>query len=219
MKALLIALLLCAGAAWASEVLVRFDGSSNARTPVFEPPGAWMLDWSTRSDNTLPKLFELRLFDRDTGEFVGTVVQVRELASGRKLFEDGGRYQVDVVAANLDWSLLVSLVESAEAGRLKRRSEGESTIQDTTTAYARQVSEDSFASWRPVDDQTLLLFAAGNTHGFRVTFATPCRGLSQATALLFVSAGYGSGGEIYDAVMLDDGTHCTFERVIPTVFD
>ena len=51
------------------------------------------------------------------------------------------------------------------------------------------------------------------------TFARPCAGLSQATALMFVSAGYGSGGEIYEAIMLDDGTHCPFERVIPTVFD
>jgi hypothetical protein len=43
--------------------------------------------------------------------------------------------------------------------------------------------------------------------------------LTQATALMFVSAGYGSGGELYDAILLDDGTHCPFERVVPTVFD
>jgi hypothetical protein len=36
---------------------------------------------------------------------------------------------------------------------------------------------------------------------------------------MFVSAGYGSGGELYGAIMLDDGTHCPFERVVPTVFD
>ena len=219
MRAPLIALLFFASASLAGETLVRFDGSANTRTPVFEPPGAWMLDWSTRSDNTLPKLFELRLHNADTGEILGTIVLLRELSSGRKLFEDGGRYQVDVVAANLDWSLVVSLVESDEAGRLKRRSEGAATIEDSTVKYARQVSEDSFASWRPIDDQTLLLFAAGNTHGYRITFAHPCSGLSKATALMFVAASYGSGGEIYDAIMLDDGTHCPFERVIPTVFD
>ena len=25
--------------------------------------------------------------------------------------------------------------------------------------------------------------------------------------------------EVYDAIMLDNGAHCPFERVIPTVFD
>ena len=198
---------------------LRFDGDSSGRTPAFEQSGPWMLDWSTHSDNALPKIFELRLYDADSGEYLGTIVQQRETGSSRRMFEQPGRYQVDVVASHLEWTLLVKPVEDVEAGRLKRRAEGRSSIADTSAVYARQVAEDDFATWRPVDDQTLLLFAEDEAHGFRVIFARPCPGLEQATALNFLAAGYGSGGELYDAIMLDDGTHCRFERVIPTVFD
>jgi hypothetical protein len=197
----------------------RFDGNASVRTPVFEQSGPWLLDWSTHSDNTLPKIFELRLYNADSGEFVGTIVQLRETGSSRRMFEEPGRYQVDVVASHLEWTLIVTPVENAEAGRLKRRAEGQSTIEDATAVYARQVAEDDFASWRPVDSQTLLLFAEDDTRGFRISFAKPCPGLEQAKALNFMAAGYSSRGELYDAIMLDDGTHCPFERVVPTVFE
>ena len=64
--ALLVALL---GAAFTIEAdtLARFEGDGNRRTPAFEPDSAWMLYWYTQSDNTLPKTFELRLYDADSG--------------------------------------------------------------------------------------------------------------------------------------------------------
>ena len=219
MKSLALLLLLAAGTLLAATPIARFEGNGNERTPAFETHGAWMLHWSTQSEDTLPKIFELRLYDADGGGFLGTVTQARELGGGRKLFEERGRFRLDVVASNLEWVLIVSKVEADEAGTLKRRSEGTSTIDDQATEYSRQVSEDGFASWRPVDDSTLLRFAADESHGFRISFAKPCNGLSAATALMFVSTGYGSGGEIYDAIMLDDGKHCPFGRGTPTVFD
>ena len=219
MRAAILILLFALALSPAAASELRFDGDSSGRTPVFEQSGPWMLDWSTHSDNTLPKIFELRLYDADSGEFMGTIVQLRETGSSRRMFEDAGRYQVDVVASHLEWTLLVTPVEDGEAGRLRRRAEGRSSIEDTSTEYARQVAENDFASWRPVDNQTLLLFAADETHGFRISFAKPCPGLRQATALMFMASGYGSGGELYNAIMLDDGTHCPFERVVPTVFD
>ena len=219
MRFLSLVLLFAAAMAAADGLIARFDGSTSMRTPAFVAAGPWMLDWSTHSDNSLPKVFELRLYDADKGEFEGKIVELRDLGSSRRLFDKPGRYQVDVVASNLQWTLTVSSIADAEAGRMKRRSEGAATIEDKATKYARQVSEDGFASWRPIDDQTLLLFEQDDSRGYRVTFANPCEGLSQATALMFVASGYGTGGEIYDAIMLDSGVHCPFERVIPTVFD
>ena len=64
-----------------------------------------------------------------------------------------------------------------------------------------------------------LLFAADDSHGFRVSFEAPCKGLKETTALTFVSSGMGRDGELYDSIMLDDGTHCAFAKVVPTVFD
>jgi hypothetical protein len=199
--------------------LARFEGIGNERTPVFEPGGPWMLYWYTQSDNTLPKNFELRLYDLDAGGYAGTIIQQRVIANGKKLFEDPGRYQVVVVAANLDWTLVVSEVPDDKAARLVRESKGQTTVGDTAAEYARRVSEADFESWRPVDDETLLLFAADDTRGFRVSFEAPCRGLKDATALTFVSSGMGRGGELYDSIMLDDGTHCAFAKVVPTIFD
>jgi hypothetical protein len=202
-----------------SDTLVRYEGDSSERTPVFEPGGPWVLYWYTQSDNSLPKTFELRLYRVDSGEYLGTVIQQRIIANGKKLFEDAGSYQVDVVAGNLDWTLVISEIGEEKAAQLIRESKGQPTIADSAQQYANQVAEDNFESWRPVDDQTLLLFAADESHGFRVTFDAPCKGLSEATALTFVSAGVSSDGDLYDSIMLDDGIHCEFARVVPTIFD
>ena len=202
-----------------ADTLARFEGDSNERTPVFEPGSPWLLYWYTQSDNALPKTFELRLYKADSGEYLGTVIQQRIIANGKKLFEDAGSYSVDVVALNLDWTLVVSAIRDDKAAQLIRESKGQPTLEDTAGRYASQVAEASFESWRPVDDETLLLFAADETSGFRVTFEAPCRGLKEATALTFVSSGMGHDGELYGSIMLDDGTHCAFVRVMPTVFD
>ena len=217
--AILLPVISFAAAAADTDSTLRFSGDESDRTPVFERSGPWMLDWTTKSEDTLPKIFELRLYDADSGEFVGTIVEAREPGSSRKLFEKAGSYRIDVVAQHLDWALQIAPVPPSEAGRLKRHSEGRPTIEDSSQVFARQVSEDSFESWRPVDDRTLLLFAKDESRGFRIMFANACNGLTQVSALMFVSAGYGSGGELYDAILLDDGTHCPFERVVPTVFD
>jgi hypothetical protein len=202
-----------------ADTLARFEGDSNERTPVFQPGGPWMLYWYTQSENSLPKTFELRLYRGGSGEYLGTVIQQRIIANGKKLFEDSGSYQVDVVAGNVDWTLVISEIGEDKAAQLIRESKGQPTIEDSTQHHANQVAEDTFESWRPVDEQTLLLFAADETRGFRVTFDTPCKGLKEATALTFVSAGVGQDGELFDSIMLDDGMQCEFARVVPTVFD
>ena len=219
MRTSTILVLALAGTAFTADAgtLARFEGNSNQRTAVFEPASPWMLYWYTQSDNVLPKTFELRLHDADSGKYLGTIIQQRIIANGEKLFEAPGRYQVDVVAGNLDWTLVVSEISAEKAAQLIRDSKGQPTLEESAGRYARQVAESSFESWRPVDDQTLLLFAADKSHGFRVRFETPCKGLKDASELIFVSSG--SDGALYDAIMLDDGTHCAFARVVPTVFD
>jgi len=221
MRTSTILVLALAGAAFTANAgtLARFEGDSNERTAVFEPASPWMLYWYTQSDDTLPKTFELRLYAADSGKYLGTIIQQRIIANGEKLFEDPGRYQVDVVAGNLDWTLVVSEISDEKAAQLIRESKGQPTLEDSSARYARQVAESSFESWRPVDDSTLLLFAADESHGFRVGFEVPCTGLTGASELIFVSSGMGSDGELYDSIMLDDGTHCAFAQVVPTVFD
>ncbi len=85
-------------------------------------------------------------------------------------------------------------------------------------ATSRRLAEATFVSWRPVDDETLLLFAEDETHGYRVTFSPACHGLADATALSFVSV-FDTDVESYNSILLDDGTRCYFSRVVPTIFD
>ena len=217
--ALLILALASAALTVEAGTLARFEGNGNERTPAFEPDTPWMLYWYTQSDNALPKTFELRLYEADSGKYLGTIIQQRIIANGEKLVEDAGRYQVDVVAGNLDWTLVVSAISEEKAAQLIRESEGQPTLEDTAGRYANQVAEGNFESWRPVDNETLLLFAADETQGFRVSFEIPCKGLKDATALTFMSSDMGPDGDLYDSIMLDDGTHCAFAEVVPTIFD
>lgn len=202
----------------ADNALTRFAGSDSGRTPVFEMEGPWLLDWSTRNKTALPTNFEMRLYTDSGNDFVGTVAQLEGVGRGLKLFEDTGSLQIEVVSENLVWELLIRPIDESAAGRMKRASTGEATLEDAAVAAMRRVEEGSFSSWRPVDDRTLLLFAADETSGFRVTFAERCAGLSDVTALSFVTAS-GSGLDQYDSILLDDGTRCYFERVMPTLFD
>ena len=143
--------------------LARFEGDSNERTAMFEPGGPWMLYWYTQSEDTLPKTFELRLHDADSGEYLGTVIQQRIIANGKKLFEDAGRYQLDVVALNLDWTLVVSEIADDKAAQLIRESKGQPTLEDSAARYANQVSESSFETWRPEGWVMAVGFSAGFT--------------------------------------------------------
>ena len=126
--------------------LARFEGAGSERTPIFETGGPWMLYWYTQSDNTLPKTFELRLYETDSGDYAGMIIQQRIVANGKKLFEDSGRYQVAVVAANLEWTIVVSEISDEKAAQLIRESEGHPTVEDTAGRYAKQVAESDFES-------------------------------------------------------------------------
>ena len=217
----LSALILCASAAWPADVdAVRFTGDESGRTAVFEMDGPWLLDWSVRNktNTALPTNFEMRLHDVDSGKFVGTIAQFEGTGSGLKLFEDAGRFQIQIVAQNLIWDLQIETVDAQEAARLKRLVEDGLSLEDMAKRKARQVTEGSFSSWRPVGDETLLLFAEDENTGYRVSFSPACPGLTQATALSFVTA-FDDGVDNYDSILLDDGTRCYFKSVVPTIFD
>jgi hypothetical protein len=217
----LAALTLYAGAAWPADAdAVRFTGDESARTAVFEMGGPWLLDWNVRNktNTALPTNFEMRLHDVDSGKFVGTIAQFEGTGSGLKLFEDAGSFQIQIVAQNLIWDLQIEAVDPQEAARMKRLGEDGFSLDDMAKRKARQVAEGSFSSWRPVDDETLLLFAEDDATGYRVSFSPACPGLTEAKALSFVTA-FDGGIDNYDSILLDDGTRCYFKSVVPTIFD
>ena len=213
---------------------LHFAGDKAGQTGVFMMDGPWVLDWSARSPSKLPCNyqiwskdgssglpcnFELRLIDTASGGYVGTIAQLEGEGRGYKLFEKAGSYRIDIVSQHVAWELLVKPITQERAAKLKALTEQGPTLADRAAAAAREVAEGTFASWRPVDDNTLLLFAEDETTGYRVTFTPGCTGLANVTALSFVSASSAGGIERFDSILLDDGTQCYFDRVYPTVFD
>ena len=202
--------------AWADDSKPqRFDGSDNGRTTVFSVSGPWLLDWSLRSEfPLLPTNFEMRLHDGESDDFVGTIVQLEGIGRGLKLFDDGGEYRIEIVASNIAWELAISEVSEEHAARLKRHTFGKPTLQDSVQTALRHVPGQSFTHWQAEGSSALLLFDEGEAV-WRATFMQACPGLESAEALSFVTPTDGSLEE-YDSVLLNNGTRCYFDRVVPT---
>lgn len=217
-RLILVLIALQCGILWADDAdRVRFAGKGNDLTDVFGTDGPWMLDWSIRSDVPLLGNFEMRLHDGGSGDFIGTIVQLEGTGSGLKLFEQGGDYRIAVVASNIAWELEISAVSERQAAEIKRLTDDRPSLQDSSRKALRRVREGSFNEWRPVGNDTLLLFGT-NRMGWRATFPVPCPGLESAEAISFVTPATGDIEE-YDSILLDDGTRCYFDRVVPTILD
>ena len=190
---------------------IRFSGDDSSKPPAFTVDGPWLLDWSTRSEFPLLANFELRLHDSLSRKFIGTITQLEGTGRGLKLFEDAGTYQLVIVASNVNWDIEISEVSQVQAGQMKRAAEGGPALRDPSRQVLRRVRESSFAEWRAIDDETLLLFSDDGL-GWRVSFSPECTGLKSATAISFV-APVTNDDDQYNSILLDNGTRCYFDRV------
>ncbi len=213
--------------------VTHFMGDTGGKTDTFEVSGPWLLNWSVRSPSKLPCNYELwsddgieglpcnlelRLLDTKTGNYIGTVARLEGEGSGSKLFENPGSYRFDVISQHVTWELRIEEVDETQAAKLKGLTRKGPSLSDRAREATRQIAEDAFVSWRPLDDQTLLLIADDRTTGYRVTFSRACPGLSEATALSFVTAP-GARFDLYDSILMDDGTRCYFDSVVPTIIE
>ena len=174
-----------------------------------------MLDWSTRSEFPMLASFQIRLYDGESGDYIGMVAEIiKGTGSGLNLFEEAGTFQIVIVATSSEWDIGVEKVSVEQAAAMKRSAEGASSMLDSTRRAARLVPEASFESWRPDGNDTLLLFSDGEPD-WRVSFSPPCPGLESATALSFVITSGDSMGQ-YDSILLEDGTRCYFTSVTPS---
>ena len=155
----------------------------------------------------------MRLRDAASGDHLGMITAVKGTGKGQKLFEEPGEYQVVIVATNSEWDILIRRVSEQRAAEIRRQAMGARTLLDSTKQLGRRVPEDSFESWRPEGDEMLLLFRDGIIR-WKVSFVPPCTGLGESTAISFMTAVTGAAGE-YDSILLDDGTHCSFDSVTP----
>jgi len=203
--------LLAVSATLADTDTIRLTGNQSGKPQAFTVEGPWILDWSLRSEFPVLANFELRLHDSESGKFIGTIAQLEGTGAGLKLFKEGGSYQLEVVAGNVEWEIEIDEVTQDQAGKMERAAKGKPSFEDTSQVVLRRVRENSFVEWQPVDDDTLLLFSDDGL-GWRATFATACPGLKSATAISFVAPITSDEAE-YESILLDDGTQCYFDRV------
>ena len=199
--------------ALAAEEITTLTGKDSGKPPTFTVDGPWMLDWSTRSEFPMLASFEMRLYDGESGDYIGMVAELKGTGSGLKLFENAGTFQIVIVATSSDWKIGIEEVSSEQAAVMKRSAAGASSMLDSAGRAARLVPESSFESWRPEGDDTLLLFHDGDP-GWRVSFSPSCPGLGSATSLSFVMTS-GDGMGQYDSILLEDGRRCYFTSVTP----
>jgi hypothetical protein len=193
----------------------RLSGKNNGKPPAFTVDGPWTMDWSARSEFPLLASIDMRLHDGTTGEFIGVIVEIKGTGRGLKVFENAGTFQVVVVGTFVEWVIKIQEISEEQAASLKRSAEGRPSLLDSAKGASRRVPAGSFKSWRPQDDENLLLFDDQGI-GWRVSFSPACPGLESATAISFVTPADDELGQ-YDSIMLDDGTRCYFDRVIPAV--
>jgi len=207
-------LMLFSTALVAAEDIERLTGKDSGRPPAFTVDGPWMMDWSTRSEFPMLASFEMRLYDGESGNYIGMVAELKGTGSGLKLFEEAGTFQIVIVATSSEWDISIREVSKEQAEVMKRRAEGAPSMLDAARRAGRFLPEDSFESWRPEGNDTLLLFGNGYP-GWRVSFSPSCPGLESATSLSFVMTS-GDGMGQYDSILLEDGTRCYFTSVIPS---
>jgi len=195
--------------------LAAFSGQGNGQTDSFRTDGPWLLDWTVTSEQPLLAMFEIRLHDGETNEFLGSPVEILGTGNGVKLFDREGSYRLAIAGRNAEWQLEISEVTEEEAAELRRLQAGQPTLEDRARAARRNVPEGSFNGWQARGEDGLLLFGDDGL-GWRVTLMAPCRGLGDAEEISFVTPVRGDVGA-YNSILLEDGTRCYFESVVPTL--
>jgi len=204
------ALPLVASAA-AEAPLVKFSGNDSGKTEEFGVKAPWLLDWQVESE--FPDLAATVIRLEGTSEQAGGIVaEVAGEGRGLKLFRESGRYRIDVAAQNAKWRIEITEIGEEWATRLEQMTSGAAGGISRARAQKSQVIADSFSGWRAESDQSLVLIGTGPM-SFRISFgADGCPGLAGAEALSFVAPEKGNH-DVYDSILLDDGTRCYFDEV------
>ncbi len=192
----------------------KFSGSGNGRTPVFEVTTPWLVDWRAQSEFPRATFIEFRLHDARTGNILGIINQAEGGARGLKLMDEVGTFRIEVSAGEVDWSIDVIQVSAERAAELKDKAGRQPSLAERSKSAARRLPEGPFAGWHAPDDSTIFLDQDDGI-GWRLSFAPPCAGVSQARGITFMTSVDGPVDE-YDSVMLDDGSRCYFDSVAPT---
>jgi len=109
-----VALCCFAGNANSKELIHEFKGTGNKTTAEFEVKAPWIVDWRTQGDYPGQMAVEVSLLTV-AGEYVGKIVTTKYVDNGVKLFNEGGRFVLQVDASLASWTLRVEQLTRQEA--------------------------------------------------------------------------------------------------------
>jgi len=213
-RSLILAFLVAASvgaSAGAESPVAEFSGHDSGKTDPFDVKGPWLLDW--RIDSEFPDLAttKIQLVDA-SDQLVGVVANFRGTGNGLKLFRETGTFRLDVTAENSRWFAQVTEISETAAARLEQMTRATRDDRWRSSTSQNQVATNSFSGWHLDGDHALILVGTGETN-FRVSFGSNgCPGLAAAKTISFVTPDAGPL-DVYDSVLLDDGTRCRFSKV------
>jgi len=97
------------------ELIKEFKGSESRTTAEFEVKAPWIVDWRTTGDYPGTMAMDVHLVTSPGGEYVGKVAMTKWVHDGVKLFDQGGRYRLQVDSNLINWTLRVEQLTRKEA--------------------------------------------------------------------------------------------------------
>jgi hypothetical protein len=175
------------------------------------------VDWEAESEHPLLAAFYSNLYDAETSEYLGFITQLRGTGAGSKLIRESGTFRIGISGNDVDWTLRIVELSDAEAAAVEQ-SAGRARAAELPPAARPEpstvVASGSFVGWNVLDERTLDLVTGQPGMVLEVTLTEPCPGLKESTEVLFVTPDTGATN-VYNSILLDDGTRCYFERVVP----
>jgi hypothetical protein len=97
------------------ELIREFSGSESTTTAEFEVKAPWIVDWITTGDYPGTMALEVSLVSSPRGEYLGKIVTTKWVDNGVRLFNEGGRYRLQVKSNLVNWRLRVEQLSPQEA--------------------------------------------------------------------------------------------------------
>lgn len=109
------ALICFSGNAISKELIREFNGTGNRTTAEFEVVAPWIVDWRTNGDYPGTMAMQVSLIRSPNGEYMGKIATTKWVDNGVRLFNESGRYRLQVNSSLLRWTLRVEQLTRKEA--------------------------------------------------------------------------------------------------------
>lgn len=113
--ALLIALMSFTLTATGKELVREFKGTSSQTTAEFEVKAPWILDWRAKGDYPGSMTLQISLVKSPSGEYMGKISKTNWISNGVRLFDQSGKYRLQVRSSLADWTLRIEELSDEEA--------------------------------------------------------------------------------------------------------